>query len=74
MGKLTKRISELERYNQLYREAWEDIAATVVKDIVNLFLEVNKIGDAAERQAEFLRRGDELMIYAWESRFGGQQR
>ena len=71
---LDRRIKSIEQYEKLRQSAWEDVMATVVKDIVKLFLEVNKIEDAAERQAEFLRRGDELILYAWESRFGGQQR
>ena len=71
---LDRRIKSIEQYEKLRQSAWEDVMATVVKDIVKLFLEVNKLEDGAQRQAEFLRRGDELIIYAWESRFGGQQR
>ena len=67
---LEKRITEIEQYEKLRQSAWEDVMETVVKDIVKLFVDVNKMEDAGQREAEFLKRGDELIIYAWESRFG----
>lgn len=67
---LKKRVSTIECYETLKAEAWEDIAATVVKDIVSLFEKVNEIESPEERLREFIKRGDELMIHHWKIRFG----
>ena len=42
-------------------EVWVDIAATVVREFVLIFMAVNEIVDPQQREAEYLRLGDEMM-------------
>lgn len=42
-------------------EVWVDIAATVVREFVLIFMAVNTIEDPQHRATEYLRLGDEMM-------------
>lgn len=42
-------------------EIWVDVASTVVQEFSMIFLAVNDITDPAERKAEFIRLGDDMV-------------
>lgn len=42
-------------------EIWVDVASTVVQEFSMIFLAVNDIADPAERKAEFIRLGDDMV-------------
>lgn len=62
MARAAQQIERLARGQATSRtEIWVDVASTVVREFVLIFLGVNDMPDADQRKREFLRLGDEMV-------------
>lgn len=62
MAQGAQRIERLARGQATSRtDVWVDIAATVVREFVLIFMAVNEMDNSNERETEFLRLGDEMI-------------